>query len=240
VSVAAVALSTLLQQCAPNVGERTMTAIVRVESKGYPLAIYDNTTGRSYSPTTTRDAMDTARSLIDAGHSVDLGLAQVNSANLPRLGMEVRDAFDPCSNLRGAATILMADYGAAASQFSPGPYALRRAIGAYNSGSIYRGDAYLDRILEAAGLPPNTTRGVPDLESPGPSAAEAVLLPAAGAPLAVPNPPAVVPRVHPAPPKPAPTPNPFAAPIIVMSAAAQVPETILGAPQPTASPAPGT
>jgi len=232
-SAAAVALSTLLQQCAPNVGERTMTAIVRVESKGNPLAIYDNTSGRSFSPVTMREAMYTARVLIDAGHSVDLGLAQVNSANLPRLGMAINDAFDPCSNLRGAATILQTDYSAAASQFSPGPYALRRAIGAYNTGSIYGGNAYVDRILAAAGLPPEMSRRMPDLEQNGSAPPNAVTLPGpviAAAP-AQPRPPAVV-HVNPPAPRPAATTNPFAAPILVMSAQPSVAETLLQTPSP--------
>jgi type IV secretion system protein VirB1 len=224
VSAAAVALSTLLNQCAPNVGERTMTAIVRVESNANPLAIYDNTSGRSFTPRTIAEAMYTARTLIDAGHSVDLGLAQVNSANLGRLGMEIRDAFDPCSNLRGAATILETDYQAAATQFSPGPYALRRAIGAYNSGSIYGGGAYVDRILIAAGLPPQGSRRIPDLEAPSAVPASvtfanpaAVSAPAVAPPVAV--------RVQP-PPKPKPKPpNPFAAPILVMSVRPAVPQT---------------
>jgi type IV secretion system protein VirB1 len=230
-SAAAVALSTLLQQCAPNVGERTMTAIVRVESKGEPLAMFDNTTGRSIQPTSMREALYTARLLIDAGHSVDLGLAQVNSANLPRLGMEIRDAFDPCSNLRGAATILMNAYQAASSQFSPGPYALRRAIGAYNSGSIYGGAGYVDRILEAAGLPPETNRQIPDLPPAGTFASTQVILPGP-APAPAVKPAAAVVHLRPPAPKVAATPNPFGSPILVMSAQPSTPETILQQQQP--------
>jgi type IV secretion system protein VirB1 len=246
VSAAAVALSTLLQQCAPNVGERTMTAIVRVESNAYPLAIYDNTTRRSFAPRTIHDAMSTARALLDAGHSVDLGLAQVNASNLPRLGINVRDAFDPCTNLRGAATILETDYEAAANRFSPGPYALRRAIGAYNSGSIYAGDDYVDRILIAAGLPPQGDRRIPDLEPPAP-ALPGPAIPLTGlAPNALPfasqAAPAAPPAAHAAAaqPKPPPPPNPYGSAIMVMSAKPMVPETLLQPqqppePQPTAS-----
>jgi len=211
-----------------------MTAIVRVESKGYPLAMYDNTTGRSIAPASMQEALSTARSLIDAGHSVDLGLAQVNSANLPRLGMGIRDAFDPCSNLRGAATILMTNYEAAASQFSPGPYALRRAIGAYNSGSIYGGASYVDRILEAAGLPPESERRIPDLE-PGAAQAQAITLPGPAVAAPVKLAPVLVAHVRPPAPKVSQTPNPFGAPILVMSAQPSTPETILqAAPQSTA------
>jgi hypothetical protein len=203
-----------------------MTAIVRVESNANPLAIYDNTSRRSFSPRTLREALYTARVLIDAGHSVDLGLAQVNSANLPRLGMEIRDAFDPCSNLHGAATILEDAYDAAATRFSPGPFALRRAIGAYNSGSIFGGDAYIDKILVAAGLPPQGSQRIPDLEPTGYQAP--VTLPGPALSPVVPAPAAhVVVHVKPAPPKPKPGPNPFGAPILVMSAQPSVAETLL-------------
>jgi type IV secretion system protein VirB1 len=234
---AAVALATLLQQCAPNVGERTMTAIVRVESNASPLAIYDNTSGRSFSPRTVREAMYTASTLVDAGHSVDLGLAQVNSANLSRLGMSIRDAFDPCSNLHGAATILQTAYDAASSRFSPGPYALRRAIGAYNSGSIFGGDTYVDRILAAAGLPPEASRRMPDLETtaylPGP----AVGLPSpVSAPVAM-SAQLPVAHVQPVKPKHPAGPNPFAAPILVMSAQPTVQETLLQPSDQTVHPA---
>jgi type IV secretion system protein VirB1 len=204
-----------------------MTAIVRVESNANPLAIYDNTSRRSFSPHSIREAMYTARVLIDAGHSVDLGLAQVNSANLPRLGMEIRDAFDPCSNLRGAATILENAYDAAATRFSPGPFALRRAIGAYNSGSIYGGDAYVDKILLAAGLPPQGSQRMPDLEPTGYQGVPVTLPGPALNPVATAPPAPVVVHVKPAPPKPKPGPNPFGAPILVMSAQPSVAETLL-------------
>jgi len=92
--------------------------------------------------------------LLGLGHSLDIGLSQVNSANLPKLGISVRDAFDPCVNLRAGSTILGADYGAAANQFGSGQYALRRALGAYNSGSLYAGQGYVNAILAAAGLRP--------------------------------------------------------------------------------------
>jgi hypothetical protein len=39
-------------------------------------------------------------------------------------------------------------------QFGPGQYALRRALGAYNTGSLYAGQDYINEILVAAGMPP--------------------------------------------------------------------------------------
>ena len=80
------------------------------------------------------------------------------------LGLTVRAAFDPCTNLQAGATILGADYRNAAQHFGTGQYALRRAIGAYNSGSLYAGQDYVNEILAAAGLAPETGY-VPDIQA---------------------------------------------------------------------------
>jgi type IV secretion system protein VirB1 len=148
----ALVLNQLLQQCAPNVGARTMTAIIRVESGGQPLAIHDNTLHQTFVPQDAKQGVVWANQLLSLHHSVDLGLAQINSVNLLKLGMTVRESFDPCININGAATILTADYRAAAEKFGPGQYALRRALGAYNSGSLYAGYQYVLQILAAAGV----------------------------------------------------------------------------------------
>ena len=164
--IAALTFAQLLHRCAPNIGPRTMTAIVRVESDGQALAIHDNTLRRTFVPHDANQGVAWATQLLALHHSVDLGLAQINSANLPRLGISIREAFDPCANLRGGATILSADYASATGQFGAGQYALRRAIGAYNTGSLYAGSAYIAQILEAAGLGADEDF-VPDLERLG-------------------------------------------------------------------------
>jgi hypothetical protein len=78
----------------------------------------------------------------------------------------------------------------AESRFGPGQLALRRALGAYNSGSLFAGDAYIDKILQAAGITVADQDVVPDLESiappPVPSpAAQAVRPLPATSPVAV-------------------------------------------------------
>ncbi len=166
-AAAAVALAQLLQTCAPNVGERTMTAIVRVESGGNYLAIRDNDVNRTFSPVDVREGVAWSMQLLRLHHSIDLGIAQINSANLDKLGMSLSDAFDPCINIHGGATILSFDYGLASRQFGPGQFALRRAIGAYNSGSIFAGESYVNRILVAAGVRSDADVHVPDLRSIG-------------------------------------------------------------------------
>lgn len=169
----ALSLAHLLAACAPAVGPRTMSAVVSVESGGDPLAIHDNTTGRALHAPDRRTAVGWSNYLIAHRHSVDLGLAQINDANLPRLGMSVVQAFDPCANLHGAATILSFEYGRAIDLFGPGQFALRRALAAYNTGSLFAGQTYIDKILVAAGIDPQGDQRVPDLAG-RPLAARAV------------------------------------------------------------------
>jgi type IV secretion system protein VirB1 len=175
--LATIAFAQLLRLCAPNVNPRTMTAVVRVESGGNPLALHDNTLRRSFSPADGLEAVAWASPLVGMGHSVDIGLSQINSANLPRLGLSVSDAFDPCTNLRAGATILGEDYASAQARFGPGQVALRRALGAYNTGSLFAGRTYVNAILVAAGLAPDDVgppaavagRGSPATGSAGPA-----------------------------------------------------------------------
>jgi type IV secretion system protein VirB1 len=167
----ALSLAQLIASCASSVNPRTMSALVHVESGGNPLAIHDNTWRTSYSPQNATEAVAWADDLMALGHSVDLGLSQINSANLPSLGLNSKTIFDPCTNLNAGATILSADYREASARFGGGQLALRRALGAYNTGSMYAGQGYVNQILVAAGLPPEydsvaATSGDPSVKSP--------------------------------------------------------------------------
>jgi hypothetical protein len=127
-----------------------MSSIIAVESAGNPLAIHDNDDGQSYRPASRDAAVALATGLIARGHSVDLGLAQINSANVERLGLTVGEAFDACTNVRAGAQILAADYARASARYGPGQLALRRAIGAYNTGRLTEGDDYISAVVGAA------------------------------------------------------------------------------------------
>jgi type IV secretion system protein VirB1 len=148
----AFALTALLARCAPHVGRVTMSAIVQVESGGDPLAIGDNTTRESYRPRDRATAEALARELIALGHSLDLGIAQINQANLGRLGLDLSTVFDPCANLGAASAILAQDYAIAKRRFGPGQVALRHALGMYNAGSLDAGAGYVRRVMLAAGI----------------------------------------------------------------------------------------
>jgi len=136
-----------IEECAPKVAAVTMAAIVQQESGGNPLALHDNTTGQSYRPASLAEAARLARTLIQAGHSVDLGLAQINSRNLPALGLDTDQVFNPCSNLHAAQVILL-------RAWSQSGGSLRGALSAYNTGNTtgIAGARYSSRVYAQAGV----------------------------------------------------------------------------------------
>lgn len=146
-------IAAALLACAANIAPATLAAIVAVESRGDPLAIDDDTTRRAWHPQDRDRAIALVARLIAAGHRLDLGLMQVSSPNLPALGLTVAQVLDPCTNLRAGGTILTADYATAAQRWGAGQEALRHALAAYNTGSFYRGTAYVARYYGPATVP---------------------------------------------------------------------------------------
>lgn len=128
-----------------------MLAIVRTESGGFIHSLNVNGTKSPPRPKDLPTAAMLARRYIQAGYSVDLGLAQINSRNLTRLGMTVEDAFNPCRNLAAGAAILRQNF-VAASNDQPPQARLRVALSMYNTGSRSRGfsNGYVDKVLANA------------------------------------------------------------------------------------------
>ena len=89
--------------------------------------IHDNLTGQILHGD---DVVAAAAQRIAAGHSVDLGLMQINSRNLGLLGLTIGDAFIACKSVAAAARLL--------ALFS-----------AYNTGSPTRGIRYATRVMAA-------------------------------------------------------------------------------------------
>ena len=133
-------IAAALLACAVNVAPATLEAVISVESGGNPLALNVNhLEGRQPHASTPDEAARLARQYIAAGYSVDIGLMQINSRNLSGLGYTVEQALDPCTNIRGGATILTANYMKASLRFTPGQPALQAALSAYNTGTFWRG-----------------------------------------------------------------------------------------------------
>jgi type IV secretion system protein VirB1 len=129
-------------------------SIVRVESGFNPLAIGVNGLPRVVIRAATPAAAERqASALIAGGRSVDLGLAQINSKNLRRLGLSVEDAFDPCRNLAAAATVLQEGYVRSRPGQMGAQPALLQALSYYNTGHPRRGFAngYVAKVTAAAG-----------------------------------------------------------------------------------------
>jgi type IV secretion system protein VirB1 len=137
-------LTNLAVVCAPQVAPATLLAIARTESAFDPLAVHDNTTGQSYAPADTAEAITIARRLFDAGHNYDAGLMQINDRNYRLLGVTLESAFDPCTSMGATAALLV-------------------SFSLYNTGSTSRGfrNGYVARVVAAGGVngkPPVSAR----------------------------------------------------------------------------------
>lgn len=133
--------------CAPMIAPATTQQIIQVESNGDPLAIGVNGGRLERRPRDAADAAVLAKKYIANGYSVDLGLMQVNSRNLARLGYRVEEMFEPCKNIAAGARVLSAFYAVAKPKFGTEQAALRAALSAYNSGNFSKGftNGYLAR-----------------------------------------------------------------------------------------------
>ena len=153
----------LALHCAPNVAPQTVAAIVQTESRGRPFALYVNGARQPGPQMNAADATVTARRFIAAGYSVDLGLGQINSRNLRRLGLTWETVFDPCTNIAALGQILTWNYQAVADRRHP-QTALRIAISLYNTGSTSRGfrNGYVAKVVGNAGVADGGTADYPE------------------------------------------------------------------------------
>lgn len=154
----AFAIDQLIKQCASGVAPSTMAAIIKVESAGNPWAIGDNTTKSRVTPTpkSAEEAVIVATRLIAMGHSLDMGLSQINSTNLKAYGVSVKQIFDPCTNISVGSAILSNFYKKSVAKYGPGETSLFHALSAYNTGSFFKGPTYVNKILKAAGSSAST------------------------------------------------------------------------------------
>ena len=144
------AITMLAQQCAPEIATEAVVPLVVTESGGDDLAININK-GPRVRAASIADGAALVRRYMAAGYTVDVGLAQVNSANFARLGVTVEQAFDPCTNLRLASSILRAGYGLAIQHYT-GLDAISATYSLYNTGTLTRGfrNGYVGRVWSAA------------------------------------------------------------------------------------------
>ncbi len=141
----------LAARCAPGVPAWVLRGVAYTESNFNPWMLHDNSIHASASPASLANAEAQATAWIAEGHSVDLGLMQINAANLPALGMTIDQAFDPCASLAGGAAVLRAAYGAGPVG-SGQQTALLMALSIYNTGSPLKGimNGYARRVMRQA------------------------------------------------------------------------------------------
>ena len=149
-SLTLAAVMALSQRCAPGIALEALVPQVQVESHFSELAIGINN-GPVVRARSVADAVEIATHYIRAGYSVDLGLAQINSHNLRRLGLTVEQAFDPCTSLRAAEVVLTENYNAV-SDGRTQTDAIEATWSLYNSGSPSRGmrNGYVRKVWSAA------------------------------------------------------------------------------------------
>ncbi|MCX2694521.1 lytic transglycosylase domain-containing protein [Pseudomonas sp. DCB_CB] len=145
--------SAIATKCAPSVAPETLASIVKVESGFNPIVIGVNGGSRlERQPRSKEEAVVTAKWLLANGYNIDLGYGQVNSANLPKIGLSVEDAFDGCKNLAASALILSENYKRAKKTTPDDQQALRVALSLYNTGSTERGfsNGYVGKVEKGA------------------------------------------------------------------------------------------
>ena len=141
----------LAARCAPGVPVWVLRGVARTESDFHPWMLHDNSTRASDSPASLAAAEAEAAAWMAEGHSVDLGLMQINTANLPALGMTIGTALDPCASLAGGAAVLRAAYGSG-PVYASQQAALLMALSIYNTGSPLKGimNGYARKVMRRA------------------------------------------------------------------------------------------
>lgn len=134
----------------PESYHEIMLKVVSHESKGRQLAIGINSKKIKLErqPQSLDEAVQWSEALINAGYSIDMGYAQINSQHIKpggkfyKLGITVTDLFDPRINLLAGAKI----YGDA-HNMSNGD--IVRALSIYNTGHSERGikNGYVSAVL---------------------------------------------------------------------------------------------
>lgn len=116
----------------PEPPTQLVEAIARQESGLNPLAV--NIAGKPYFPATREEAEQLIRRAIAAGQSFDVGMLQINSWWMERLGINPLSLLDPAINERWGKWILAAEIARHGLNW--------RAVGKYHSPDPERGRRY--------------------------------------------------------------------------------------------------
>lgn len=129
----------ITSSCSPDIHPAIVNAIVKTESGFNPFAIGVNR-GAGYlakQPTSYDEAVSVAKQLLANGADIDMGLGQINSANMKWLNLTVEQAFHPCSNLKALQTVYLHCYDKAGANGNG--TRMQRAWSCYNTGNTQKG-----------------------------------------------------------------------------------------------------
>lgn len=124
-----------------------------VESGFRPYAIGVVNGRLDRQPRNLPEAISTAMALRRQGIRFSAGLLQIYVGNWPAHQLDHESVFEPCANLRAAASILSDCYRrATVASTSDAQVALRNALSCYYSGNFVTGyrEGYVTRVVSAA------------------------------------------------------------------------------------------
>nr|WP_294566823.1 transglycosylase SLT domain-containing protein [uncultured Rhodopila sp.] len=103
------AVLSLVMQCAPGMDPKLLAGFAQQESGYDPLALHINQMPAGWlqpHANSVADAAQIAAQFVSNGHSVDLGMMQINTKNLGLLGLGLAEAFDPCRSIAAAGKLI--------------------------------------------------------------------------------------------------------------------------------------
>lgn len=160
---AALQLASLPDCTVPGMPPENLVAVARQESGLRPYAIRDERTDRSYYPNTLEEAEALATRLTAQGHLLGVGLMQLTPP--ANFGLSIREALDPCRNMKAGAQLLADNYRRA----------MREALSRYNSGHPTRSENYARRVEALAANIPRIAGGAPPVAVAAPPPAAPVI-----------------------------------------------------------------
>lgn len=136
--------------CAPMVHQQTMAAIVQTESSGNPFAIaVVKGPHLKRQPKNRTEAIKLIRYLESIGANYSVGIAQINSSNFLKYGVDGVSLLNTCSNLKVAQKVLQECYAKSGH--------IQKTLSCYYSGNFkrgfkkdYGGTSYVQRVYKNA------------------------------------------------------------------------------------------